>query len=437
MGDEKNTKFEEYIETVCLLVKNKDVHKDIKLELIDHLETLKEDFMTSGSSIEEANDKAIAHMGEASAVGRQLNSAHKAKLDLKILIPVIAFSVFGLIVMYIIQTNVPTTRIGNMKIFQKSLIFYVIGIVLMVGLYFFDYRKLLPYSKYIYLGTLMLLVFSTFFGKPANGRAWLSIGNLNIDFIDISPFFLVVALAGIFQDWDWQNTSKFLIGITLMAVPGWFLLMNGISTMIIYLIACAVLMIVSRIKLYLALLPAAGIFLAAWLSLIMAPYRFERLLSFLNPEQDPSGSGYMYIQLRNAINSAGILGNSTVDIQTRIPELHTDFIFTYITSTFGWIAAAVIILLILAFILRMVHIANTAKSSYGKLLSAGFVAILSTQFILSIATSLGISPFFGVSLPFMSFGGSHIIMDMASAGITLSVYRRRNLSNAILSTKTS
>jgi cell division protein FtsW (lipid II flippase) len=437
MGDEKNTKFEEYIETVCSLVKNKDVHHDIKLELTDHLETLKEDFMTSGSSIKEANDKAIAHMGEASSVGRQLNSAHKRKLDLKIFIPVIAFSVFGLIVMYMIQTNDPTTRIVNMKIFQKSLIFYVIGIVLMGGLYFFDYRKLLPYSKYIFLGTLVLLVFSTFFGKPVNGRAWLSIGNLNIDFIDISPFFLVTALAGIFQDWNWQSTEKFLVGMVLMAIPGWFLLINGVTTMIIYIIACAVLMIVSKAKLYLALLPAAGVFSSLCLYLITERYRAMRLLTFLNPQKDPAGSGYMYIQLRNAINSAGILGNSTKDIQTRIPELHTDFIFTYITSTFGWIASAVIILLILTFILRMVHVANTAKSSYGKLLSAGFVAILSTQFILSIATSLGISPFFGVSLPFMSFGGSHLIMDMASAGIMLSIHRRRNLSPTVLTSKVS
>jgi cell division protein FtsW (lipid II flippase) len=437
MGDENKERIQQYIEEVCLLIKNKDAHMEIKLELKDHLETLKEEFIASGLSEEKAILKAIAHMGDASVIGRQLNSTHKAKLDLGILIPVIAFSVFGLISMYIIQFHILAPSLRYTDIFEKSLEYYVIGIVIMFGLYFFDYRKLLLYSKYIYIGTLILLVFTMSFGTPVNGKLFLRIGTIGIGFIDISPILLVTSLAGIFQDWNWQSTGKFLIGMVLMAVPGWFLLMNGISTMIIYIIACTVLMIVSKAKLHLAILPASGIFLASWLSLIMAPYRFERLLSFLNPEQDPSGSGYMYIQLRNAINSAGILGNNTADIQTRIPELHTDFIFTYITSTFGWIAAAVIILLILAFILRMVHVANIAKSSYGKLLSAGFVAILSTQFILSIATNLGISPFFGVSLPFMSFGGSHIIMDMASAGLILSVYRRRNLSHTLLSRKVS
>ena len=437
MGAGNNNKIKEYIEEVCFLVKNKDVHYDINLELTDHLETLKEEFISLGASEEEADDKAIAHMGEASVVGKQLSATHKAKLDLTILIPVIAFSVFGLIAMYIIDSNQLVSQATYMQIFQRSLVFYFIGIVLMVALYFFDYRKILHYSKYIYIGTLILLIFSTFFGRPANGRAWLAIGNLNIDFFNVSPFLLVIALAGIFQDWNWQSTSKFLIGIILMAVPGWLLLINGASTMIIYLIACTVLMIMSKAKLYLTLLPAAGLFLASFLFVIMVPYRIERLLLILNPQKDPSGAGYMYIQLRNAINSAGFLGNNTADIQSKIPELHTDFIFTYITSTFGWIAAAVIIVLILTFILRMVHVASTAKHSYGKLLSAGFVAVLSTQFILSIATSLGMSPFFGVSLPFMSFGGSHIIMDMASAGIILSVYRRRNLSNTMLATKTS
>ena len=96
MSDEKNNKIEEYIETVCSLVKNKDVHSDLKLELEDHLETLKEEFISSGASEEKAADKAIAHMGEASIIGRQLNATHKAKLDLKILMPVIAFQCLDL-----------------------------------------------------------------------------------------------------------------------------------------------------------------------------------------------------------------------------------------------------------------------------------------------------------------------------------------------------
>jgi cell division protein FtsW (lipid II flippase) len=435
---DKSDEFQGYIETVCLLIKNKDVHNDIKLELEDHLETLKEEFIASGASYEEAALKAIAHMGDASVIGRQLNSTHKAKLDLRTLIPVIALSVFGLVSMYILQANSLNSRLSDMRIFQKSLIFYILGILIMLGLYFFDYRKLLPYSKYVYIVTLMLLVFTLFFGNHVNGMPFLSIGNININFISVCPLILVTALAGIFHDWNWQSTKGYLIALGIIAVPGWLLLLvSSITTMLIYMIGCIALMLVSKLKLHLTLMPPAGLLSVLYIFIISEPYRTKRLFTFLNPQNDPQGMGWLYLQLHDTISSAGLLGNNTADIHSKIPELHTDFIFTYIAYTFGWLAAAIIIILILAFILRMVHVTSTAKHSYGRLLSAGFVAVLSTQFILSITTSLGISPFFGVSLPFMSFGGSHIIMDMASAGIILSVYRRRNLSNGILVTKTS
>jgi hypothetical protein len=105
MGVQEDSKIKQYITTVCSLVKNKDIHHDIKLELEDHLETLREEFIAAGASEEEASAKAITHMGKASIVGHQLNAAHKVKPDLKILIPVIAFSVLGLLAMYIIQST--------------------------------------------------------------------------------------------------------------------------------------------------------------------------------------------------------------------------------------------------------------------------------------------------------------------------------------------
>lgn len=437
MGAQKDTKIEEYITTVCSLIKNKDIHHDIKLELEDHLEILREEFITAGASEEEASDKTIAHMGEALVVGKQLNAIHKAKLDLKILISVIAFSVFGLMAMYIIQANMLILKGRDMQIFQKTLIFYGIGTVVMLSLYFFDYRKLLPYSKYIYIGTSLLLTFTVFFGTPVNGRKVLFINDISIDFIDVSLLFLVVALAGILQDWNWKSSKSYLLGLIIMALPGCLLITNGVSTLLIYSIGCLGLLLASKLKLYLSLLPVIAIPTFFGLFIISAPYRISRLLAFLHPQYDPKGTGYIYLQLKDAINSSGFLGNNSTDIQLKIPELHTDFIFTYLTYSFGWLAASIIIILIMTFILRMFHIANTTKYYYGRLLSTSLVAILSTQFTLSILGNLGISPLFGVSVPFMSFGGTHLIMDMASAGLILSIYRRKNLSSDILTSNAS
>jgi cell division protein FtsW (lipid II flippase) len=429
MGVERSRIIDGYIEKVCSLVKNKDVHCDIKLELKDHLETLKEEFVSNGASEEDAALKAVSHMGEATVVGKQLNKTHKAKLDLKLLVPVIAFSVLGLIVMYTVQANSDGLR----KIFEQSLILYVIGICIMIGLYLFDYRKLLPYSKYIYVGTLVLMVSSFFWGRHVNGIPFLKISSINIDFISISPFLLIISLAGMFQSWNLNSLKGFLLGLLVMAMPGLFLLITpNLSAMLVYMIACMILMLVSKIRLHFVLLAPAAILAFMYFFIISEPYRLARLLVFLNPERDANGAGWIYIELKNAVKSGGFLGNSFASGKLNIPEAHTDFVFAYMTHAFGWLAASAVAVLILYFILRMVHVSSSAKHSYGKLLSAGLVTILSTQFILSILANLGISPILGVSFPFISFGGSHLLMDMISAGLILSIYSRRNLSSSLI-----
>ena len=167
------------------------------------------------------------------------------------------------------------------------------------------------------------------------------------------------------------------------------------------------------------------------------PYWIDRLVVFLNPERDPNGTGWIYLELKNAVKSGGFLGNSFATGKLNLPEAHTDFVFAYMIHTFGWLAASAIAILILRFILRIVIVSSSAKHSYGRLLSAGLVTILSAQFILSILVNLGVFPMLGVSLPFMSFGGSNLIMDMASAGLMLSIYRRKNLSANLLMRKPS
>jgi cell division protein FtsW (lipid II flippase) len=304
----------------------------------------------------------------------------------------------------------------------------------MIGLYLFDYRKLLPYSKYIYVGTLVLMLSTIFLGRHVNGIPFLKVGSININFISISPFLLIISLAGMLQSWNLNSLKGFLLGLLVMAIPGLFLIITpNLSAMLVYMTACMVLMLVSKIRLRFVLLAPAAILIFIYFFIISAPYRLARLLVFLNPERDPNGAGWIYLELQKAVRSGGFLGNGLTLGKLNIPEAHTDFIFAYMTHTFGWLAASAIVVLILYFILRMVRVTSSAKHSYGKLLSAGLVTILSTQFILSILANLGISPILGVSFPFISFGGSHLLMDMISAGLMLSIYSRRNLSSSSLS----
>ncbi|ERI91532.1 cell cycle protein, FtsW/RodA/SpoVE family [Clostridiales bacterium oral taxon 876 str. F0540] len=422
-----NRKIEEYINNVCTLVKNKDAHSDIKLELKDHLELLKEEAIQTGLSEEDAIDKAIAHMGDSELVGKQLNKTHKAKLDLKTLIPVLSISLFGLLMMYFIQTNSVVADAKNIKIFEKSLVFYSIGTVLMIGLYIFDYRKLFKYSKYMYAGTIAVLVLTSFFGVKVNGIPYLNIGFAIVNFTDISPFFLVIALAGIFEAWNWDNSLKALLGIGIMFLPIILLSKISLSTAAICIVFCSIFMIVSKARRMQIIISIAAVTIVPYFYIIVEPYRSKRMFTFLNPSSDPQGMGWLYIQLHKTLSSAGFLGNGFNLNPRTIPDVHTDFVFAYIVYSFGWLAAIITIIFIAFFIIRMMNTAKATKYSYGKLLVIGFAAAFTTQFILSIATNLGFSPLFGVTMPFMSFGGSHIITDMMSVGLILSVYRRKNL----------
>lgn len=433
----ENDKVKDYINKVCMLIKNKDVHYDINLELQDHIETLKEDFINSGLSEEEATEKALSHMGDPSLIGTQLNKTHKAKIGWGVIIPLLCFSLFGLVTMYFIQSKGAVAEADYIKMFQKNLIFYILGIGLITGLYFFDYRRILPYSKQIYIGTLVVLILQLFFNVPVNGHYYFYIGFLTIDLMPFCLLFLVVSLAGIFEGWDWNNLLGFLKALGLIIVPGLLItIIPGYLTLtatttysFLYFIACITLMFMSKAKISQVLFCIISPVFSIFIYTLFEPYRLRRFTIFLDPASDPTNSGWIYLQLKKAVESAGAFGNGFTMEPKTIPELHTDFVFTYIVYTFGWIAAVAIITLIIIFLLKIISVAKVTKNSYGKLIVSGFIAILTTEFLLNIAMNFGIAPIMGISLPFMSFGGSQLLINMTIVGLILSVYRRKDITH--------
>ncbi|WP_262371975.1 FtsW/RodA/SpoVE family cell cycle protein [Rossellomorea aquimaris] len=131
------------------------------------------------------------------------------------------------------------------------------------------------------------------------------------------------------------------------------------------------------------------------------------------------------------IGEAYFIGSALQVSPSFISEVHTDFILAYIIYSFGWLAAITAITLVIFFIYRISITAKSVNSPYGKLLITGLAAVFSAQFILSLLTNLGLSPLTGVSVPFMSYGGSHLLLEMISAGLILSVYRRRRTKETV------
>ncbi|MGI6332280.1 MAG: FtsW/RodA/SpoVE family cell cycle protein [Zhaonellaceae bacterium] len=432
MGLNHNDKIQAYINQVCSQVRFRDVHQDIRLELETHINEAIEEYLSQGSSEEEAIKKAIAQMGDPETIGKELNQVHKPKPDWIVLLLSFLFINIGLLAMYIIQKQ---GLLPPIQIFNRSLFFSFVGVVTIIGLYFFDYRKLEKYSKHIYLGTLLLLIYTILFGRQVSGsRAWLNIGPFSINFVANSPLLFIVAFAGLFNNWNWSKSFKLLQGLALLGMPLLlYLAAPSISTGVIYIVACMVLMFISGAKFKeIASIPVSFLTILT-LAVLMEPYRLERLKNFfifLNPENDPLGIGYLNVQLHKIITNSGLWGQGLTFKPRVLPELHTDFIFAFITYTFGWVGSILLITFVIIFLIRIASIARQVKLTYAKLLISGVIAILSIQFLWNILMNLGLAPLSSVGLPFISYGGSQLFTNAITVGIILSIYRRRNISQS-------
>ncbi|MGE6631918.1 FtsW/RodA/SpoVE family cell cycle protein [Bacillus sp. NPDC077027] len=409
MGLEK--KFETYTNDLCKQIRNKDVHASIRLEINDHLHTLKEEAMRTGLSEEEAIDQALTYIGDAAILGKQLNETHKAPIDVKTILLVLGACLFGLLVMYYLQFHSAFTNLRDMKVFNKSLGFYLFGALLMFSLSTFDYRRLFMYSWHLYIATHVALLFSVLFGVKVNGVPYLSLNYFNINLIDITPFLLAISFAGIFQSWDWRDRSKSWLGVGVLSLPIILLYTTGaLSTIIISMIVCIAIMHASTANLKQIIIFSVVASIYPIVNLLFHSQEYTLFSLYIAP-----GLG----------TTEGLHVTSEL-----IPDVHTDLIFAYIIYSFGWVAGITIFMLFVFFICRVLSTAKSVKLAYGRMLITGLAATFATKFILSILTNLGLFPFLlGVSIPFMSFGGSHILLEMMAVGLFLSIYRRRRIGD--------
>ncbi|MEW4326915.1 FtsW/RodA/SpoVE family cell cycle protein [Rossellomorea marisflavi] len=404
-----NEPFKDYISAVCSRIRNKDVHEEVALELEDHLHTLKEHAMKEGRSEKDAVDYAISQMGDPATVGKQLHQTHRPTFDVTILIPVAVISVFGLISMYFIQFQSNITGIGD--IFQSSLIYYLAGLILMIACFFYDYRKLSRYSGVIYGGTVALLLLTRLIGVKVDGISYLDIGFATLHISGIAPFLLVVAFAGMFSEWNWHAPKKAMIGIGLLAIPILLLASDGFAAYALGLAVALTLMMATKAKLHQILLFA--------FSVIALPALFKP--DFFSPVSAGDGAG-----IRTLFEGAGWFGTDpAVNLSN---EMHTDYILAYMVHSFGWVSAIVTLMFTLVFTIRLIQTSKNTLHSFGRVLTIGVTVVFGIQFVAAILTNTGVLPPSGITMPFMSFGGTHVLIDMMAAGLVLSVYRRRRLA---------
>jgi rod shape determining protein RodA len=401
---------------------------------------------------------------------------------LKLSDPLLWFSAGGLVLIGFLSIFSATFQMqiragADPFLFVKRHFFSFMLAVIGSGIFsYLDYRHLKKAAIFLYGLTLLLLIMVVFGGSSTAGaQRWFQLGMFSFQPSEISKLTLIIALAAFLSDRKkignlWEAVSLLvlvglpfllifkqpdlgtalvfliiLIGmlaaseasprlLVLLATPFISILLRPILFLwIVYLLALAVILFLTRAKvgdwiLVLGINIGVGIALPFIWGMLKA-YQRLRIVAFLNPAADPFGAGYHTLQSLIAIGSGGIFGKGFLHgSQTQlqfIPEQHSDFVFSVVGEEFGFIGAAILLGLFGILIWRSLTIAEQSRDFLGKLLASGVASMTVFHVLANMGMAMGLLPVVGIPLPFVSYGGSSLLMNMVALGILQSIAMRR------------
>lgn len=317
----------------------------------------------------------------------------------------------------------------------KQLICFVVGFF---GLKFFtnyDYKKLGAWNL-IFAGTvifLLMLVDFTPLGVTVNGaKRWINILGFQLQPSEFAKPAVVLLLATIFKkDADLLDQNKWVTTfIPILIMLGLIFKQPNLS-MVILLLSTSVVMFLAAggsLKLFFSCLGAMMTTVVIAATTIIKPYQMQRIKTWQHPELDPQGAGYNIIQSLIAFASGGFSGvgyGGSIQKLSYLPECHTDFIFAIIAEELGWVGCVLIIGLFFTLIHRGFMIASRCPDMFGKLLAVGITFSIGFQAFLNISVASSFFPTTGVPLPFISYGGSSLIVSLCMVGVLLNISKKR------------
>ncbi|SHG87932.1 cell division protein FtsW [Virgibacillus chiguensis] len=314
---------------------------------------------------------------------------------------------------------------------KRQLLFAGTGVIAMLLIMNVPYTTWKKYAKLILLVCfcLLFLVLIPGIGMVRGGaQSWIGIGAFSIQPSEFMKLGLIIFLASHLAKYQKYITSLkkgFLPSILLIFTAfGLIMLQPDLGTGMVLVLTCMVMVFTAGARLsHFFGLGALG--LVGFVGLIAsAPYRISRITAFLNPWEDPLGDGFQIIQSLYAIGPGGLLGlgfGNSLQKYFYLPEPQTDFIFAILGEELGFIGGTVVILLFLLLFWRGIKISLEAPDSFARLLALGIVSMLAIQAMINISVVIGLIPVTGITLPFLSYGGSSLTLILCSAGILLNI----------------
>lgn len=372
-----------------------------------------------------------------------MNRKHELKmlryLDVPMLLIVMALGAISYMAILSAKFNEPDYA-------EKQLIFYGVGFAVIIVSLLIDYRRIARLSYWFYGLGIVLLIFVFILGDDAKGaQRWFELGPLRFQPSELMKIFIIFTLAKVLSDSkeikikSWKTIVKtaviFLIPFALIVKQ------PDLGTALVFLGIIASMLLVAgldwRVIMTLVLVAALMIGSIFWLYFFQMPilekilddHQIERIATFIDPTADVSDDSWQVTQGMIAIGSGQLLGKGFNEgTQTKgrwIPESHNDFVFAVIAEEFGFVGASVLLCLFIYLIYRMVTIALSAQDFYGAYFVAGVIGMMVFQVFQNIGMTVGLMPVTGLSLPFISYGGSSLITNMIAVGFVLNIGMRR------------
>ena len=352
------------------------------------------------------------------------------QIDRKILIITSLLLMYGLIMVYSASAPFSLRHYGSdIHLFAKQIIAAGAGLIIMWGLARFDYHRLAQLDDILLIGAFFLTLF-TFFPRVGDGR-WLRLGPFALQPTEFLKFALIIYLAATITRKGKRITS-FSEGIlpfivVLGVIAGVVINQPDLGMILVFVALTAAMLFVGGARLSHLVLTALASVPLVYAAVRIAPYRLARVIAFINPYAYANSSGYQILQSLTAIGSGGIFGRGLGASQAKLfylPQAHNDFIFAVIAEELGLIGALVLIGLFSVLAWQAFAVAARAPDRLGRLLAYGVGFTISMQAFLNLGVALGILPVTGLTLPFISEGGSSLIVTLGMIGVLLNVARQ-------------
>lgn len=351
------------------------------------------------------------------------------RLDLLLIFLVIGTSLFGLLMIFDASSFISFRDFGTKYHYStEQLLWMVLGFAGLGFFSWFDYKKFYNLSVPLLIGAIGLLVAVFLPGlgiKVLGAHRWINLHFFVLQPAEFVKLTLAIYLAAWFSSKEKGRFMAFLLLLGL--VLGLVLLEPDMGTAIIILCEAFVLYFLSggKIAHFLSAIPVLG--LGGLLLAVLSPYRAKRLATFLNPSQDSSNSSYHIKQILIALGSGGWFGvglGNSLQKYAYLPENTTDSIFAIIAEEIGFVGSLVVLFVLAAIVWCGIKISIATTDPFGRLLAGGITAFLASQMLINLGAQTALMPLTGVPLPFISYGGSALVVDLCSIGILLNIARR-------------